>query len=59
MNYAKVLLDLYSDYYYRTFTEAGIMEERISELPLSSFPTIDQDILMEHFDELVTVPGLK
>ena len=90
MNYAKVLLDLYSlkrnekksaekmrelqdkklrkmlhfawqhsEYYRNAFEHAGITEARIDSLPLSAFPTIDKTILIEHFDELVTVPGLK
>jgi len=49
----------HSEYYHRVFTEAGITKNQISELPLSAFPSIDKGILMEHFDELVTVPGLK
>ncbi len=49
----------HSEYYHHAFAEAGITKDQISELPLSAFPSIDKGILMEHFDELVTVPGLK
>ena len=49
----------HSEYYHHTFAEAGITKDQLSKLPLSAFPSIDKGILMEHFDELVTVPGLK
>lgn len=49
----------HSDFYKKSFERAGIKEEQLSTLPLSAFPTIDKNILMEHFDELVTVPDLK
>ncbi len=49
----------HSDYYSSAFTAAGITEEQLSTLPLSAFPTINKKILMEHFDELVTVPDVK
>lgn len=49
----------HSEYYHHAFAEAGITKDKISKLPLSAFPSIDKGILMEHFDELVTVPGLK
>ncbi len=49
----------HSDYYRSAFTAAGITEEQLSTLPLSAFPTINKKILMEHFDELVTVPDIK
>ncbi|NNU77658.1 phenylacetate--CoA ligase family protein [Clostridium estertheticum] len=48
-----------SKYYRRTFEEAGITREQISTLPISAFPIIDKDLLMEHFDELVTNNDLK
>lgn len=49
----------HSDFYRRTFMDAGITREQLSVLPLSSFPAINKKILMEHFDELVTVPDVK
>ena len=49
----------HSVFYRRTFEKAGIREEKLDSLPLSAFPAIDKQILMEHFDELVTVPDVK
>lgn len=49
----------HSRFYRRTFMEAGITQGMLSELPLSAFPTINKKILMEHFDELVTVNDIK
>lgn len=49
----------YSDFYCRTFKAAGITREQLSVLPLSAFPNINKKILMENFDELVTVPDVK
>ncbi len=48
----------HSAFYRRTFEKAGITEEQLDNLPLSSFPTIDKSVLMEHFDELITVQDL-
>lgn len=47
-----------SAFYRHTFEEAGITEKQLDRLPLSAFPTIDKTILMEHFEELITIPGL-
>lgn len=49
----------HSRFYRTAFEDAGITEEQLSTLPLSAFPKLDKKILMEHFDELVTVPDLK
>lgn len=49
----------HSAYYRQSFEAAGITENQIRTMPLSAFPVIDKSILMEHFDELVTVPDLK
>lgn len=49
----------HSAFYRRTFEKAGIAEEQLDILPLSAFPAIDKTVLMEHFDELVTVSDLK
>lgn len=49
----------YSAYYRTAFERAGITGEQLDTLPLSCFPTIDKQALLEHFDELVTVPDLK
>jgi len=48
----------HSKFYRSTFENAGIGLEQLSTLPLSAFPTMDKNTLMEHFDELTTVPGL-
>ena len=48
----------HSAYSHRTFEAAGITEDDLDNLPLSSFPTIDKRILLEHFDELVTLPDV-
>lgn len=47
----------YSAYYRRSFKEAGISEEELDTLPLSCFPSIDKEILLTHFDELITISG--
>lgn len=49
----------HSAYYRTAFECVGITEEQLDTLPLSCFPTIDKQALLEHFDELVTVPDLK
>lgn len=49
----------HSAYYRRMFEAAGIKEEQLGTLPISALPTIDKNILLVHFDELVTVSGLK
>ena len=48
----------HSAFYRRTFEKAGITEEQLDNLPLPAFPTIDKSVLMEHFDELITVQDL-
>lgn len=49
----------HSDFYRRSYKKAGISENELDTLPLSAFPSIDKSILMEHFDELVTVSQLR
>lgn len=48
----------HSVYYRRTFEHAGITEDQLDELPLSCFPTLDKKLLLEHFDELITLPDV-
>lgn len=48
----------HSAFYRRTFEQAGITEEQLDSLPLSAFPAIDKTILIEHFDQLITVQDL-
>ena len=47
-----------SPYYRRAFEEAGIDGENLTELPLSAFPVMDKDVLMQHFEQIVTVSDL-
>lgn len=49
----------HSGFYKNAFENAGITAEQLSTIPLSAFPTIDKEILMEHFDDPVTVSDLK
>lgn len=49
----------HSDYYRRTFADAGITEKQLFTLPLSAFPSINKKTLIEHFDELITVPDVR
>jgi phenylacetate-CoA ligase len=49
----------HSAYYRAAFENAGIAKKQLDTLPLSCFPAIDKQALLEHFDELVTVPDLK
>lgn len=44
----------HSPYYRKRWEEAGIRKEQLENLPLSSFPTMNKELLMEHFDEIVT-----
>ena len=48
-----------SDYYKKAFEAHGITAECLDTTPLSEFPTMDKQILLEHFDEIVTQPDLK
>ena len=49
----------HSAYYKENFEQNGIAREQIGSLPLSAFPTMDKNSLMEHFDEIVTVPDIR
>lgn len=49
----------HSRYYHQVFEQAGIYKHTIDDTPISAFPIINKKILMEHFDELVTVDGVK
>ena len=49
----------HSSFYRQSFETAGISKAELDTLPLTAFPTIDKSTLMEHFDELITVPGLR
>lgn len=47
-----------SKYYHEAFRNAGITEENINSTLLSAFPTIDKRILLDQFDDIITVPEL-
>lgn len=49
----------HSAYYRGSFKAAGIARDELDTLPLSAFPSIDKAALLEHFDEIVTVPVLR
>ncbi len=57
----KLLLYAYdhSPYYRRVFEAEGIFRENIRKTPLEKFPVLDKEILMEHFDDLVTDRSLQ
>lgn len=48
----------HSSYYRNTFEAAGLTGETIQTAPLSAFPTLDKAGLLEHFDQLITIPDL-
>ncbi len=48
----------HSVYYRNSFEQAGIREKDLDVMPLSGFPSINKEMFLSHFDELVTVPGL-
>lgn len=48
----------HSVYYRRTFEGAGITRDQLDDLPLSCFPTLNKQILLEHFDEVITLPDV-
>ena len=48
----------HSPYYRETFEAAGLTGKTVKTAPLSVFPAIDKAALLEHFDQLITVPGL-
>lgn len=49
----------HSEYYRKTFEKAGITSENINTVPLHQFPVTNKEIVMEHFDELVTKKEIK
>lgn len=49
----------HSTYYRNSFEQAGITKQLIDVTPISKFPLMNKKLLMEHFDELVTVDDVK
>lgn len=48
-----------SPYYHSSFEKAGITRDSLNTCLMSSLPTIDKELLMKHFDELVTTKDLQ
>ena len=57
----KMLLYAYehSVYYKEAFEAAGITADQIGTTPLDHFPTLNKELLMEHYDEIVTDPNIR
>ena len=49
----------HSIYYHQLFEEAGITADNIDTVSMTSFPVLTKELLLQHFDEIVTVPDLK
>lgn len=49
----------HSAYYKRVFEQKGICAGNLDTMPLSSFPVMNKEILMENFNELTTAPELE
>lgn len=49
----------HSPYYRKAFEAAGITAQNITKTPLSKFPTLNKQQLIDNFDELVTDRSLK
>lgn len=47
-----------SKFYRRTFEKKGIKRSDIKNTPISQFPSIDKKILMENYDDVITVSDL-
>lgn len=48
----------HSEYYRQTFQASGITDKNIDRTPLENFPTIDKQILLSHFDKIITVSDI-
>ncbi len=48
----------HSSYYHDSFTRAGITEANLDKTPLSAFPAIDKRILLDRFNEIITVKDI-
>ena len=47
-----------SKYYKKAFEESGIKKNKIKNTPISKFPTIDKKIVMENYNDILTVSDL-
>ena len=48
----------HSRYYRASFTAAGINEKNIDSCPIERFPTIDKQVLIDRFADIITVKGI-
>lgn len=48
----------HSRYYKSAFETAGLTAESVKTAPLSAFPTLNKQILLERFDEVITLPDV-
>ena len=48
----------HSRYYRASFRAAGINEHSIDRIPIECFPTIDKQVLIDRFEDIVTVSGI-
>lgn len=48
----------HSKYYHDVYTEAGVTADNIEIFPIEKLPVVDKQILMEHFEEIVTAEKL-
>ena len=48
----------HSRYYKSAFETAGLTAESVKTAPLSTFPTLNKQILLERFDEVITLPDV-
>ena len=48
----------HSRYYRAAFRAAGITGQNIDKMPIERFPTIDKQVLIDRFEDIVTVKGI-
>ncbi|MDS0527898.1 phenylacetate--CoA ligase family protein [Clostridium sp. SHJSY1] len=48
-----------SNFYNKLYSSYGISEENIKNISITQLPSIDKKILIDNFDDLVTVPDIK
>ena len=45
----------HSRFYHDLYTSLGITEEKLRTIPLEQLPVVDKDLIMDHFNEVLTV----
>lgn len=48
----------HSRYYRAAFRSAGITGQNIDQMPIERFPSIDKQVLIDRFDDIITVKGI-